>query len=165
MLRSHIRIDFSLNLYVYIILKKFTRKNQTFYSKIFGGRDWIRTSGTCEVRSLSRGSGFSHTLPRAHMAERVGFEPTGRMRADTQAFKARPLWPLRYLSRCKKWGISTPHKHLLMAIAFAIFATLTVAVTLLFGKGWQPVHMRQYCSWPLRLPHTASSSAGEPWRH
>lgn len=34
----------------------------------------------------------------------------------------------------KKWGISTPHKHLLMAIAFAIFATLTTAGALLFGK-------------------------------
>ena len=31
----------------------------------------------------------------------------------------------------KKWGISTPHKHLLMTIAIAIFTTITIAVTLL----------------------------------
>ena len=88
---------------------------------------------SCEVRSLSRGVDsaiLSHApiWPRGWDSNpRAGCVPTHRLSR-----------PGRYdhfgTSRYKKWGISTPHKHLLMAIAFAIFTALTIAVALLFGK-------------------------------
>ena len=69
--------------------------------------------------------------------------PSGLWRRAEVSIPIPSLVPLVFKTRLragainppnKKWGISTPHKHLLMAIAFAIFATLTVAVVLLFGK-------------------------------